>query len=66
MSAGTLNGNKLVNTEHVFIHGDGCYFRDIETAKSQGLSLGGSGYWQKSIIFDGAEWFMAGNTNTWD
>lgn len=62
----TRNGNKFVKAQHVFVPGDGCYFESLAKAVEMGTSPNGVGLWTKTIEFDGATWYMAGNENVWN
>ena len=62
----TLNGNKFVKAEHVFIQGVGCFFPTLEIAKRESYSPNGVGYWEETIVFAGKTWFQTGHTNIFD
>lgn len=61
-----LNGNPMVEAEHVFIKGDGCYYPTKEIAYRIGVGPNASGVWGKTITAFGKTWFQAGQDNVWD
>ena len=62
----TLNGNKLVKTEHIFVPGEGCFYRTMEQARKEGVGPNAAGTWIKTIEFGGSTWYQMGQVNAWD